>query len=306
LAVAPEEVFAKMFARGRLSPEAVTAIAAHAPELEVVEVEGGGNVSPRLAKRAVAVFGEGVVSVVQGTDSHGAPTETIEVPEGAKPQRRVAFVRKIEGDEPIGVFVVSKSLHAQLFDGYAAKFGHAPTLLPPGAFVRVVNSEIYQSANPLFVITFTPLVVAFFTRRERRGATVSTAQKLFIGMVITTVSLLFMALAGFVSDGGAERVSFLWLIGFYALVTVGELCLSPMGLSLVTRLSPERLVGLTMGGWFLATAFGNNFSGFFGGIQGLMSPVAFFTLLAGLSGLVAAYLRIILPRLDAAIAGRAN
>jgi dipeptide/tripeptide permease len=74
-----------------------------------------------------------------------------------------------------------------------------------------------------------------------------------------------------------------------------------MGLSLVTKLSPKRLVGLTMGGWFLATAFGNNFSGFFGGIQHLMSPVAFFLLLAGLAGLVALFILAVLPRLDTAI-----
>ena len=102
-------------------------------------------------------------------------------------------------------------------------------------------------------------------------------------------------------DGGAERVSWLWLGGFYAIVTIGELCLSPMGLSLNTKLSPARLVGLTMGGWFLATAFGNNFSGFFGGIQGMMEPASFFLLLAVLSGLVAVYLKIILPSLDATI-----
>ena len=85
------------------------------------------------------------------------------------------------------------------------------------------------------------------------------------------------------------------------IVTIGELCLSPMGLSLITKLSPPRLVGLTMGGWFLATAFGNNFSGFFGGIQSTMSPVSFFLLLAFLSGLVCVYLKIILPGLDETI-----
>ena len=58
----------------------------------------------------------------------------------------------------------------------------------------------------------------------------------------------------------------------HLLHTIGELCLSPMGLSLVTRLAPPRLVGLAMGGWFLATAFGNNLSGFLGGIQGMMPP----------------------------------
>jgi POT family proton-dependent oligopeptide transporter len=74
-----------------------------------------------------------------------------------------------------------------------------------------------------------------------------------------------------------------------------------MGLSLVTKLSPKRLVGLTMGGWFLASAFGNNFSGFFGGIQGRMTPVGFFLLLAGLSALASLFIYLLLPRLDAAI-----
>ncbi len=90
-------------------------------------------------------------------------------------------------------------------------------------------------------------------------------------------------------------------MSFYLVVTFGELCLSPMGLSLVTKLSPKRLVGLTMGGWFLATAFGNNFSGFFGGIQHMMKPGAFFLLLAGLAGLVALFLFLVLRKLDAAI-----
>ena len=74
-----------------------------------------------------------------------------------------------------------------------------------------------------------------------------------------------------------------------------------MGLSLVTKLSPKRLVGLTMGGWFLATAFGNNFSGFFGGIQGSISPVNFFLLLAGLAALASAFIFVLLPKLDATI-----
>jgi POT family proton-dependent oligopeptide transporter len=90
-------------------------------------------------------------------------------------------------------------------------------------------------------------------------------------------------------------------MGFYMVVTLGELCLSPMGLSLVTKLTPKRLVGVAMGGWFVATAFGNNLSGFFGGIQGLMDPMYFFLLLAGLSALVALFLFAVLPKLDRAI-----
>ena len=120
-------------------------------------------------------------------------------------------------------------------------------------------------------------------------------------MLMTTAALLVMVVAGLLSDDGTHKVSGLWLASFYGVVTLGELCLSPMGLSLVTKLSPKRLVGLTMGGWFLATAFGNNLSGFFGGIQSAMSPVGFFLLLAGLAGLVALFLLLLQPKLDAAI-----
>ena len=92
-----------------------------------------------------------------------------------------------------------------------------------------------------------------------------------------------------------------WLVLFYAVVTFGELCLSPMALSLVTKLSPKRLVGLTMGGWFLATAFGNNFSGFFGGLSSTWKPTSFFLLLAVISGVVCAVIGLVLPKLDKAI-----
>jgi dipeptide/tripeptide permease len=90
-------------------------------------------------------------------------------------------------------------------------------------------------------------------------------------------------------------------VGFYGIVTIGELLLSPMGLSLVTKLTPKRLVGLAMGGWFMATAFGNNLSGFFGGIQGSLSPVNFFLVLAGLAGASAMFIRFLLPRLEATL-----
>ena len=165
----------------------------------------------------------------------------------------------------------------------------------------MVNAEVYQSWNPFFVIILTPLVVAFFQWKVNRGSGVPTAHKLLWGMILTTASLLLMAVGGLMSDGGSLKVSGLWLAGFYMIITLGELCLSPMGLSLVTKLSPKRLVGLTMGGWFLAVSFGNNFSGFFGGIQHMMSPVAFFLVLAGVAGLVALFILALLPRLDGAI-----
>jgi POT family proton-dependent oligopeptide transporter len=137
-----------------------------------------------------------------------------------------------------------------------------------------------------------------FGRLSAAGIKISTAQKVFWGLVLTTGSMVLMAVAGLMSDGGALKVSGMWLVGFYGVVTIGELLLSPMGLSLVTKLTPGRLVGLAMGGWFMATAFGNNLSGFFGGIQGSLSPVSFFLVLAGLAGASALFIRVLLPRLD--------
>ncbi len=120
-------------------------------------------------------------------------------------------------------------------------------------------------------------------------------------MVVTVLALILMSGAGFLSDNGATKVTWVWLMGFYAIITVGELCLSPMALSLVTKLSPKRFVGLTMGGWFFATAVGNKFSGFLGGLQTRMDPSAFFLLIAAAMGVVAFGLYLLLPKLDAAI-----
>jgi hypothetical protein len=247
-------------------------------------------------KRSVNVFADGEVSVVEGTDSHGHPTISVEVPDTAKPSRRVAFIRQTD-DGPVAAYLVDPESFDQVYEAV----GDGGETLERGAFLRVVNPEVYQIWNPLFVILGTPLVVGFFGWLVARGRELTTARKIFIGMCLTTVALLLMALAGFLSDDGSVKVAGLWLAGFYAIVTIGELCLSPLGLSLVTKLSPKRLVGLTMGGWFMASAFGNNFSGFFGGIQGQMTPKAFFLLLAFLAACVALFIYLLLPRLDAAI-----
>ncbi|MDX2438424.1 MAG: MFS transporter, partial [Acidobacteriota bacterium] len=137
-----------------------------------------------------------------------------------------------------------------------------------------------------------------FAMLARRGRPVSTARKIFYGMVITTFSLLVMALGSWVGQDGAIKTAMMWLVVYYLIITFGELCLSPMGLSLVTKLAPKRLVGLMMGGWFLATAIGNKMSGF---ISGLEPSTMMFLVLAGAILGVAGFIYVLLPRLDAAI-----
>ncbi|RZK57148.1 MAG: MFS transporter, partial [Pedobacter sp.] len=122
-------------------------------------------------------------------------------------------------------------------------------------------TNLTQSINPAWVILLTPLVVAFFTWLRRRNSEPSTATKIIFGVFISAISVLVMVSAVYVGSNGAEKVSVLWLMGTYGIITIGELFLSPMGLSLVSKLSPVRITSLMMGGWFLATSIGNKLSG---------------------------------------------
>lgn len=137
-----------------------------------------------------------------------------------------------------------------------------PELMPPeGQPVYALNTELYQSVNPLWVVILTPFVVAFFAWRRRKGREPTTASKIGWGLFISALSTLVMVWAVHVCSNGAIKASPLWLIGCYGVITVGELCLSPMGLSLVSKVSPARLTALMMGGWFLSTSIGNKLSG---------------------------------------------
>ncbi len=295
------DIVARMYGQQRMDSAVVDALAESLPDdLRVERFDVGEAVPDNWRARAARVYPPGVVRVETGVDSHGQATVTVEVPDTARPVGSAVFIRDIEG-LAIGTYLTDQVTYDSIYATYRDRFGREPATLPPGEFLPVVNPEVYQSWNAIFVVLLTPVVVAFFNWRVRMNKGIPTAKKLLYGMLLTTVSLLIMALAGSVSDGGMYKVSGLWLAAFYGMVTLGELCLSPMGLSLVTKLSPKRLVGLTMGGWFLATAFGNNLSGFFGSVQDAMTPVGFFLLLAALSGAVALFLLVLLPKLDAAI-----
>lgn len=130
-----------------------------------------------------------------------------------------------------------------------------------GSTVKLVSTELFQSINPFFVVLLTPLVVGFFVWARKRNLEPSTPGKIFWGLIITALSTTVMMGAVLVGMNGVEKVSAWWLIGTYGVITVGELCLSPMGLSLVSKLAPPRLAALLMGGWMLSTSIGNKLSG---------------------------------------------
>ena len=138
----------------------------------------------------------------------------------------------------------------------------APAKLPEeGSQVSLWATNLSQSINPGWVILLTPLVIAFFAWRRRKGKEPSTATKIALGLLISAFAALVMVMAVYAGKNGTEKVSVLWLIGSYGVITLGELLLSPMGLSIVSKLSPTRIVSLMMGGWFVSTSIGNKLSG---------------------------------------------
>ncbi|TAL63083.1 MAG: MFS transporter, partial [Bacteroidetes bacterium] len=130
-----------------------------------------------------------------------------------------------------------------------------------GESLKLVSTELFQSVNPAWVVILTFPVVLFFSFLKRKNLEPSTPWKIFYGFLITSFSTLVMVGATLVCHNGLEKSSMLWLVGCYGIITVGELCLSPMALSLVSKLSPPRLTALMMGGWFLSTSIGNKMSG---------------------------------------------
>lgn len=130
-----------------------------------------------------------------------------------------------------------------------------------GEAVYAFNTNLFQSVNPFWVIVLTPLVLAFFGFLNRKGLEPTTPTKIAFGLIISALSCLVMVSAVYSAENGMVKTSAWWFISSYAVITIGELFLSPMGLSLVSKMSPPRLTALMMGGWFLATSIGNKLSG---------------------------------------------
>ncbi|HZH43319.1 MAG TPA: oligopeptide:H+ symporter [Lysobacter sp.] len=121
----------------------------------------------------------------------------------------------------------------------------------------------FQSINPIAILALAPLFAWLWVRMG--NANPSIPRKFGLGLIFNGFAflLLMFALSSLVNEAG--QIPFWTLFAVYVIQTVGELFLSPIGLSMVTKLAPVRLVGFGMGGWFLSTGIGNNLSGIFAG-----------------------------------------
>jgi POT family proton-dependent oligopeptide transporter len=164
-----------------------------------------------------------------------------------------------------------------------------------------MSGVVSNSINPFFIITLTFPLVAFWKALDRRGIEPATPTKMMIGMLLTGTSFFILYL-GAINGGNGGRVSPWWLVGAYAVLSTGELMLSPMGLSLVSKVAPVRLRGLMMGGWFVATAIGNKLTQI-GVLWDRWPHSKFFALLGGMAIFMAFVLLLLLKPLKKAMPG---
>jgi POT family proton-dependent oligopeptide transporter len=127
----------------------------------------------------------------------------------------------------------------------------------------IIPASFFQSINPLIIILIGPMIANFWLRVDRSKNNINTPQKMGLGLLLLAGGFFLITLVNNASD---TSISLWWLVGVYFLHTLGELCLSPIGLSMVSKVSPKKIASLMMGFWFLSSAVANFMAGKLPGI----------------------------------------
>jgi proton-dependent oligopeptide transporter, POT family len=154
-----------------------------------------------------------------------------------------------------------------------------------------------QALNSLMVFPLTPLVVMIWRRSAAAGREPSPVRKMVVGALVVGASYLLLALAGQLAARGGGLVHWSWLVLFFLVYTAGELYILPVGLSLFVRLAPSGREATAIAGFFLSSFVGYLLSGYVGTWWSVMSPVAFFVAMAGITALSALILLATAPLL---------
>ena len=133
--------------------------------------------------------------------------------------------------------------------------------IDPNTAIYTFPTTWYQSVNPLAVVVFAPLFGLLWTWLRKRGLEPSTPMKFGIGLIMLSLAFFFLVPGALQAAATKGNAAAYWLLGTYLLCTFGELCLSPVGLSMVSRLAPDRYASLLMGAWFLSSAVAGYLSG---------------------------------------------
>jgi POT family proton-dependent oligopeptide transporter len=170
-------------------------------------------------------------------------------------------------------------------------------------WIKVVP-EWFQSVDPVFVILLSPVLAALWGALAKRDAEPSTTRKMALGLVIMGLGFVFMVAAGAEVRRGA-LASPMWLVLAYLFHATGELCCSPVGLSLVTKVAPVKIVSLMMGVWFFSNAAGNFVAGLLGALPDtIKDPVTFWSIFLAFPLAAGVILFFLAPKLQRLMHGR--
>jgi proton-dependent oligopeptide transporter, POT family len=159
-----------------------------------------------------------------------------------------------------------------------------------GENLKLVSTEIYQSINPFWIIALTPVIVGFFGFMQARGKEISTPSKFAWGTIIAGLSSLIMVIAAISTNIYEHKVSSAWIFASYGVFTISELFMSPVGLSLVSKVAPRRFTALMMGGWFITVSLGGKIAGMMTGFWDHFDSKALFFGISAVAALVAGLL----------------
>lgn len=161
-----------------------------------------------------------------------------------------------------------------------------------------IEAPIFQQFNPCFVVGLTPVSMAIFGWLAKKGKEPSAPRKIGLGMLVAGIGYVIMILASIGITSTEDKVSPNWLISTYLVLTFGELLLSPMGISFVSKVAPPKLKGTMMGGWFVATAAGNLLVSIPGFLWGKVPLVVVWGVLVGLCVLSFLFIFSVMKRLE--------
>lgn len=162
----------------------------------------------------------------------------------------------------IGVFFIASMIFFAIFEQMGSSMAlFADEQTDNSIWGMSFPSSWWQAVNPIIVIALAPAFAWLWLKLGARQP--SAGVKFALGLAFVALSFAWMIPAAKLAAAG--KVSPVWLLGLFLLQTIGELCLSPVGLSTMTKIAPERMTGLVLGLWFLAAAFGNKLAGVLGG-----------------------------------------
>jgi POT family proton-dependent oligopeptide transporter len=215
------------------------------------------------------------------------------LPEQGRIKRVATQAAPISNGRATVLLLLGVGLAVTIFRGAYEQVGNTVALFADAGIDRATDLMTipmtwFQALNPMFVILMTPALLAWWSRRAKAGRDASSMQKMATGALIVAASYLLLALAAY--DAGSGQASWLWLLAYFVVYTLGELFILPTGLGLFARLAPPSMGATTVAAWFLAIFTGSMTAGIVGTLWSRMTHPVYFVLLAAIAGAAAALL----------------